>query len=98
MTLRFRTCAHELVEASDPVSGLPRAATRPTSTACALGELSASQNPVYLDDIVLVAAAPPATVHVSVNATQTVRTVDAKVFGVNQVAWDGNLDTTPRSR
>ncbi|HEV2211289.1 MAG TPA: Ig-like domain repeat protein [Verrucomicrobiae bacterium] len=51
------------------------------------------QPPVYLDDISLVAAAPPATVHLSVNAAQTVRTVDAKVFGLNQVAWDGNVDS-----
>ena len=44
-----------------------------------------------IDDITLVAAPAPALVHASVLATQMVRTVDAKVFGVNQVAWDGNV-------
>ena len=52
------------------------------------------QPPVYLDDVTLAAAPPPATVQVSVNAAQAVRTVDARVFGVNQVAWDGNVSTT----
>ncbi len=51
------------------------------------------QPPVYLDDMALTAAQPPATVHVSVDATQTVRTVFARVLGVNMAAWDGNLDT-----
>ena len=41
----------------------------------------------------LTAKPPPATVHVSVNATQTVRTVDARLFSVNTAAWDGQLDT-----
>ena len=45
----------------------------------------------FIDDITLVAAPAPALVHASVLATQMVRTVDAKVFGVNQVAWDGNV-------
>ncbi len=48
----------------------------------------------FIDDAVLYAAPPPALVHVSVNANQTVRTVDARVFAVNAAAWDGNLDTT----
>ena len=51
------------------------------------------QSNFCIADIRLVAAPPPATVHVSVNATQTVRTVDARVFGINTAAWDGNLDT-----
>ena len=55
---------------------------------------SGSAQPVfYLDDISLAAKTPPATVHVSVNATQTVRTVDARLFSVNTAAWDGYLDT-----
>jgi hypothetical protein len=44
-------------------------------------------------NISLVADAKPALVHVGVMAAQAVRTVDAKVFDLNQVAWDGNLDT-----
>jgi len=54
----------------------------------------AVQSNFYIADIRLVAAPKPATVHVSVNATQTVRTVDARLFSVNTAAWDGNLDTT----
>jgi len=51
------------------------------------------QTPFYLDDISFVAAPAPVLVRASVFATQTVRTVDAKVFGINQVAWDGNVYT-----
>jgi len=51
------------------------------------------QSNFYIADIRLVAAPPPAIVHVSVNATQTVRTVDARLFSVNTAAWDGSLDT-----
>lgn len=49
--------------------------------------------PFFIDDLRLVAAPAPATVHVSVNAGQTVRTVSGRVFGINQVAWDGNVQT-----
>jgi alpha-L-arabinofuranosidase len=52
-----------------------------------------STQPFYIDDVRLVAAPAPATVHVSVLANQTVRKVDGKVFGINQVAWDGNVNT-----
>ena len=51
------------------------------------------QSNFYIDDISLVANPAPALVHVSLLATQVVRTVDAKVFGINQVAWDGNVFT-----
>ncbi len=47
----------------------------------------------YVDDIALTALPPPAIVHVNVNATQTVRTVDARMFGVNTAVWDRLLDT-----
>jgi hypothetical protein len=47
----------------------------------------------YIADIRLVAAPPPVTVHFGVNAAQTVRTVDARVFGINNVAWDGSEDS-----
>jgi hypothetical protein len=47
----------------------------------------------YMAGITLVAAPAPATVHVGVNATQTVRAVDSRVFGINTAAWDGNLDS-----
>jgi hypothetical protein len=45
----------------------------------------------YVDDVQLVAAPAPAPVHVSVDANQTVRTADARWFGVNTATWDGNL-------
>ncbi len=53
----------------------------------------ASTQPFFIDDLRLVAAPAPATVHVSILATQTVRKVDGKVFGINQVGWDGNVNT-----
>lgn len=52
-----------------------------------------TQAPFFVDDVTLVAAPAPPVVRVGVNAAQSVRTVDAKVFGINQVAWDGNVDT-----
>ena len=45
----------------------------------------------YLDDIQLGAGAGPATVHVNVNANQTVRTADARWAGLNTAVWDGYL-------
>ena len=52
-----------------------------------------TQAPFYVDDISLTAKALPAVVSVNVNATQEVRTVDARIFGVNTAAWDSDLDT-----
>lgn len=51
------------------------------------------QSNYFIDDITLVAAPAPGLVHVGLFATQTVRAVDAKIFGINQVAWDGNVFT-----
>ena len=53
-----------------------------------------SMQPFFIDDLRLVAAPAPAVVHVSVNANQTVRKVNGNVFGINQVAWDGNVNTS----
>jgi hypothetical protein len=47
----------------------------------------------YLDDVSLTAKPPPSVVRVNVNATNALRTVDARVFGVNTAAWDGTLNT-----
>jgi hypothetical protein len=52
-----------------------------------------STQPFFMDDLRLVAAPAPAVVHVGIAATQVVRRVDGKVFGINQVAWDGNVNT-----
>jgi hypothetical protein len=53
-----------------------------------------STQPFFIDDLRLVAAPAPTTVHVSVFANQTVRKVNGNVFGINQVAWDGNVNTS----
>ena len=56
----------------------------------------ADQQPFYLDDISLVATSLPTmpqTVHVQVDATRPIRTVDPRVFGVNAAIWDGQFDT-----
>jgi hypothetical protein len=52
-----------------------------------------STQPFFIDDMRLVAAPAPTAVHVNVNANQTVRTVDSKVFSINQVAWDGSVNS-----
>ena len=46
----------------------------------------------YVDDVQLGANPPPVLVNVSVNATQTLRTVDARHFGVNLAIWDDNYE------
>jgi hypothetical protein len=53
----------------------------------------ASTQPFFIDDMRLIAAPKPATVHVSVNANQTVRTVSGRVFGINTGGGDENLNT-----
>ena len=48
----------------------------------------------YVDDIKLTAVPPPSTIHLNVNASRPVRTVDARHFGVNTATWDYSLDTS----
>ena len=52
-----------------------------------------STQPFFIDDLRLIAAPKPATVHVSVNASQAVRTVSGRIFAINQVGWDPNVNT-----
>src|SRR5579871_3975921 len=52
-----------------------------------------SQPSFYVDDIRLVATPPPPVIHLNVNAGQTVRTVDNRLFGVNTAVWDSSLNT-----
>ncbi len=54
---------------------------------------SSTQPTFFVDDIRLVAATPPSTVHVAVNPAITVRKADARVFGLNTAMWDSNLNT-----
>ena len=55
--------------------------------------IGTAQPTFYVDDVQLIAAPAPVPVHLSLNATQAVRTVDARWFAVNTAMWDGNLDT-----
>src|SRR5881394_797479 len=48
----------------------------------------------YLDDISMIAVPAPSVVNVTVNASQTIRTIDARHFGVNAAVWDAVFDTT----
>jgi alpha-L-arabinofuranosidase len=47
----------------------------------------------YVDDIQLLATPAPALIHLSLNATQTVRLADSRWLGFNTAMWDGFLDT-----
>jgi hypothetical protein len=61
-----------------------------------VGGSETQQPPFYLDDISLIATALPTmppTVHVQVDATRPIRTVDPRVFGVNAAIWDSQFDT-----
>jgi hypothetical protein len=62
-------------------------------TGIEIGNAGTLQSNFYIAGITLIAAPTPAIVHVSVNATNPVRTVDSRVFGINTAAWDGYLDT-----
>jgi hypothetical protein len=51
-------------------------------------------NTFYIDAIQLGAVPAPAITHVSINATNAVRTADARWFGINTAIWDGDFDTS----
>jgi alpha-N-arabinofuranosidase len=55
--------------------------------------LGAAQPTFYVDDIQLNAVPVPSVTHLTVNAGQRLRAVDARWFGLNTAVWDGNLDT-----
>ena len=54
-------------------------------------------NTFYMDDVSFSAQTAPALQHLSVDASQTIRTADPRWFGVNTAAWDGYLDTAATS-
>jgi hypothetical protein len=54
---------------------------------------SGTTDTFYVDDVQLTAGPAPALSHLSLNATQAVRTVEARWFAVNTAIWDGNFDT-----
>ncbi len=47
----------------------------------------------YVDDVSLTAVPPPAVVDVTVDASRTLRRIDARHFGVNAAVWDTVFDT-----
>lgn len=47
----------------------------------------------YLDDIQLVNVTAPAVTHLTMNASQSIRTADARWFGMNAAQWDSAFDT-----
>jgi hypothetical protein len=54
-------------------------------------------NTFYVDDISFTAQPAPALQHLSVDASQTIRTADPRWFGVNTGVWDSWLDTAATS-
>ena len=52
-----------------------------------------AQTPFYVDDISLLGLPPPASVNLSIDASQVVRVVDDRVFAVNAAIWDAALNT-----
>jgi hypothetical protein len=55
------------------------------------GAIFNSQPTFYVDQIQLLAASPPAMVHLGVDASSVIRNVDSRWFGLNTATWDGQL-------
>ncbi len=75
-------------------------ANKSNFTGIAIQSSIGSAQPVfYVDDIALLAASPPGSVHIGVDASQVLQTVDARQFGANTATWDGHLnDASTRTR
>ncbi len=71
-----------------PLADLGAANTASLTGLYVQGASGSTQPAFWMDDIALVAAPAPAAVNVGVNASQTIRVVDERVFGVNAVTWD----------
>lgn len=56
------------------------------------GRAGGSQPTFYVDDMQLVAATPPAVVHLGLDAAHTLQSVDARQFGLNTATWDSSLN------
>ncbi|MGD0815282.1 MAG: alpha-L-arabinofuranosidase [Verrucomicrobiota bacterium] len=52
-----------------------------------------SEPAFYLDDVGLVSATAPSVILLAVNATNAIRTADARWFGLNTAIWDGYFDS-----
>ena len=55
---------------------------------------SGSAPTFYMDAVQLNRVPAPALTHLAINATQPVRTADARWFGINTAIWDGYFDTS----
>jgi hypothetical protein len=53
---------------------------------------SGTTNFYYLDDVQLTGNPAPSPITLAINAAQSVRTVDSRLFGVNAAVWDDNFD------
>ena len=63
-------------------------------TGFAIQDSAGSTEPTfYLDDIQLNSNSVPAIVHLDVDASQMLRSAEARWFGLNTAIWDGNFDT-----
>ena len=81
-------------KATVPLSAL-NAANRPNFNGFWLQDASGgAQAPFYVDDIELVAVAPPSQVQVSVDANSVKRIVDRRLFGVAGAVWDAHFNTS----
>jgi len=69
-------------------------ANRPNMDGFWIQDRSGTTKPAfYVDDISLTAVPPPSVVNVTVNAAQTIRTIDRRHFGANAAVWDAVFDT-----
>jgi hypothetical protein len=55
--------------------------------------VGSSEPTFYVDDIELVNLAAPTVAHLNINASQPIRTADARWFGMNAAIWDNMFDT-----
>jgi alpha-L-arabinofuranosidase len=86
--------ANSWQEVSIPLSSLG-VANQPDMDGFWIQDRSGTTQPTfYVDTITITAQPPPSAVNVTVNAADTVRTVDARHFGLNTAVWDSLLDTS----
>ena len=84
--------ANTWVQYTVPLSALG-VANAPDFSAFVIQDDAGTAEPTfYLDDIQLNSAAAPALTHLMVNAGQSIRTADARWFGLNTAIWDGDLN------
>jgi hypothetical protein len=55
---------------------------------------SGSAPTFYVDSVQLNPAPAPVLTHIAINATNAIRTADARWFGINTAVWDGNFNSS----